>query len=69
VAFRDLALDAYFETSIVLIEWGERVAAAFAEHLSIRIAVDGDDRVLAFAAAGPRWRAAFPVICAAVEAA
>lgn len=68
-AFRDLALDTYLETSIVLIEWGERVSAAFAEHLSVVLEVDADTRTLKFSAGGPRWTAALPALRVALEAA
>lgn len=65
-AFRDLALDDYFPDSITLIEWGERVATAFPQHLSIRIDAEGDARRLTFTAHGPRWTAALPAIAKAL---
>ena len=59
-AFRDLALDEYFETAITVIEWGERVAEAFQTHLSITIAQDDGERALTFLACGARWRDGLP---------
>jgi tRNA threonylcarbamoyladenosine biosynthesis protein TsaE len=54
-AFRDLALDDYFPDAITLIEWGEKVAAAFQERLCIRIDAEGDARCLTFTPHGDRW--------------
>lgn len=65
--FRDLALDEHFETSIVAIEWGSRVADAIPHHLHIAIAMDGDARTLVFTPVGARWIAAFPEIRRALE--
>jgi tRNA threonylcarbamoyladenosine biosynthesis protein TsaE len=65
-AFRDLALDEHFPDAITLIEWGEKVAAAFPEHLSVRIALDGDARTLTLTPFGARWTAAFPAIARAL---
>jgi tRNA threonylcarbamoyladenosine biosynthesis protein TsaE len=60
--FRNLALDDYFPDAITFIEWGERVAAAFPEHLSIRFESEGAGRTLSFSAHGSRWRAALPAL-------
>jgi tRNA threonylcarbamoyladenosine biosynthesis protein TsaE len=65
-AFRDLALDDYFPDAITLIEWGERVAAGFPDHLSIRFAIDGDARTLTFSAHGARWTKALSMLRAAL---
>lgn len=61
-AFRNLALDDYFPDAITLIEWGERVAPAFPDHLGIRFTTEGDARVLTVSAHGARWTAALPNI-------
>lgn len=68
-AFRDLALDDYFETSIVAIEWGSKVAAAFPEHLAIAFDIEGDSRTLTFSPEGPRWTSAMTAIARALEVA
>lgn len=60
--FRDLALDDYFETAITVIEWGERVAEAFQNHLSIGFAAGDAERKLTFAASGARWADALSVL-------
>jgi tRNA threonylcarbamoyladenosine biosynthesis protein TsaE len=67
--FRNLALDEHFETSIVAIEWGSRVAAAIPQHLHIAITMEADARTLTFTPVGARWIAAFPYIRRALESA
>lgn len=67
--YRDLALDEYAESAIMLVEWGERVVEAFPSHLSIAFAIDGDTRTLTFDAAGARWRDALPALAQSVGAA
>lgn len=55
--YRDLGLADFVDTSISLIEWGELVAAEFAEPLTVDLAVAGaDDRDLTFTGSG-RWAA------------
>ena len=54
--FNDLALESYVETSITLIEWGDRIATAFPTHLSIAFDIRDDARVLTISAHGDRWR-------------
>lgn len=68
-AFRDLALEEYFATSIVAIEWGSTVAAAFPQHLQISFELAGDARTLTFFAVGPRWTTALPQLRRTLEAA
>ena len=60
--FNDLALDAYMDGSITLIEWGERVSAVFPTHLAITIDVNEHDRALTIGAHGARWLDAVPAI-------
>ncbi len=60
--FRDLALDDHFETGITLIEWGDRVAAAFRTHLSLAFETDDTERRLTFSAHGARWLSAMPAL-------
>jgi tRNA threonylcarbamoyladenosine biosynthesis protein TsaE len=60
--YRDLGLDEYLDESIVFIEWGEKVATDFPEHLLLELQCDAsvpDLRVLAFSSDSPRW---WPVI-------
>lgn len=68
-AFRDLALDEWFATSIVAIEWGSSVAAAFPQHLRISFEIAADARTLSVAAVGARWTEAFSELRRALEAA
>jgi tRNA threonylcarbamoyladenosine biosynthesis protein TsaE len=56
--YRDLALDEYAETSICLVEWGEKIAESFPRHLSVGFAPSAQSterRILTFDAqpAGP----------------
>lgn len=58
--YRDLGLDEYVETSIVAVEWGEKIEEIFPGHLSVSIdfaAPDGDTRRITIASSGPRWSA------------
>jgi len=62
-AFRDLALDEYFEEGITLIEWGKKVADDFEEYLLIDIAfVEQEDtmREFTFTHVGPSWEQRLP---------
>ena len=63
-AFHDLALETYVETSITLIEWGERVASAFPAHLSVAFDMRDDIRVLTISANGARWGDVVPALAA-----
>ena len=57
--FHDLGIDEFFPEALVLIEWGERVAQVFPEHLRIRIDLDdagGEARRFAFQAQATRWQ-------------
>ncbi len=57
--FHDLGIDEFFPEALVLIEWGERVAEVFPEHLRIRIDFDGamgEARRFDFQAQGARWQ-------------
>jgi len=56
--FRDLGLEEYFVESVVAIEWGDKVAAAFDTYLSVAFhlaGADADHRVLNFSCLGERW--------------
>lgn len=56
--YRDLGLDDYLETSINLIEWGEKVAGEFGCQMSITFRMDGSDpqrRKLELTSDCPRW--------------
>lgn len=59
--YRDLGLDEYVESSITLIEWGDRVAAEFPGHLRVEFRVDPADsgtREIVFSSDGERWATA-----------
>lgn len=63
-AFADLGLEEYFDDSVTLIEWGERVAPVLEDHLHVRIDIvagsartEGEARRFTLSAHGPRWRA------------
>jgi tRNA threonylcarbamoyladenosine biosynthesis protein TsaE len=65
--FTDLGLDEYFPECIVAIEWGDKVAGLFGDHL--RIAFDLADaheqhRLLSFDCSGERWGAAMTQLAA-----
>lgn len=66
-AFHDLGLEEHFDRSVTLIEWGEKVAAAFPEHLSIAFRIEGDARVLDLAPHGERWTRSWPEMARALE--
>jgi tRNA threonylcarbamoyladenosine biosynthesis protein TsaE len=56
--YRDLALDEYAETSVSLIEWGEKIAEDFPCHLAIDFhagAGPSETRTLEFSSACDRW--------------
>lgn len=56
--YRDLGLEEYVETSISLVEWGEKVAAEFPCHLLVDFRQDLGDpnrRELFFSSSCPRW--------------
>ncbi|MGH3941225.1 MAG: tRNA (adenosine(37)-N6)-threonylcarbamoyltransferase complex ATPase subunit type 1 TsaE [Pseudonocardiaceae bacterium] len=56
--YRDLGLEEYVETSINLVEWGEKITAEFPCHLLVEFQQDGDDtnhRKLFFSASCDRW--------------
>lgn len=58
-AFRDLALDEYFEEAITLIEWGQKVADDFEEYLLIDIAFvekEATSRKFTFTPLGAKWQ-------------
>tara|TARA_B100000686_G_scaffold203732_1_gene210564 strand:- start:38 stop:511 length:474 start_codon:yes stop_codon:yes gene_type:complete len=57
--YRDLGMDELAPEAITAVEWGERVAGAHPEHLSLRFAfVAGDDdaRSVTIKASGSRWQ-------------
>ncbi len=59
--FLDLGLEEYFAESIVVIEWGDKVAEVFSDYLSISFDLGGVDinhRLLAFTSVGERWAGA-----------
>jgi tRNA threonylcarbamoyladenosine biosynthesis protein TsaE len=61
--YRDLGLDEYTETSVTVVEWGDKIAEDFPCHLMIDFAVPGvppDARALTFCASCPRWLAVLP---------
>jgi tRNA threonylcarbamoyladenosine biosynthesis protein TsaE len=67
--FRDLGLDDYFDESITLIEWGEKVADDFSCHLMVEFHCDSsapDLRVIAFSSSCPRWRPVIETLQAAL---
>ncbi|MEZ5219135.1 MAG: tRNA (adenosine(37)-N6)-threonylcarbamoyltransferase complex ATPase subunit type 1 TsaE [Ilumatobacteraceae bacterium] len=56
----DLALGELLEADgIVLVEWGDVVAAAFGDHLEVRLVADDSDdlefRAIAVTGVGPQW--------------
>jgi tRNA threonylcarbamoyladenosine biosynthesis protein TsaE len=59
--YRDLALDEYLETSVTVIEWGDKIAEDFPCHLMIGFEAESrgpsrlDTRVLTFSSSCPRW--------------
>jgi tRNA threonylcarbamoyladenosine biosynthesis protein TsaE len=54
--FRDLGLDDFAETSVTLVEWGEKVAAEYPGALDVTIEVTGDEaRRITLRAGSPRW--------------
>lgn len=66
--YRDLGLSEYQDDSVSLIEWGDKVAADFPEHLNVRLERlvygDADDavadavadlRTITFSSLAPRW--------------
>nr|VFK40185.1 MAG: tRNA threonylcarbamoyladenosine biosynthesis protein TsaE [Candidatus Kentron sp. SD]VFK45736.1 MAG: tRNA threonylcarbamoyladenosine biosynthesis protein TsaE [Candidatus Kentron sp. SD]VFK78458.1 MAG: tRNA threonylcarbamoyladenosine biosynthesis protein TsaE [Candidatus Kentron sp. SD] len=58
--YRDLGLEEYVETSIVAVEWGEKVEEAFPERLSISLDFAGPDagaRRFTISSSNPRWTA------------
>jgi len=58
--YRDLGLDEYAETSVNLVEWGEKVAGEFPCHLAIDFRQDPGDverRTIAFSSSCDRWTA------------
>lgn len=63
--FRDLALDEFFPSCIMLIEWGDLVADEVADPLVVSLApgVTPDQRTILVTGAGPRWAAALPGLC------
>jgi tRNA threonylcarbamoyladenosine biosynthesis protein TsaE len=66
--YRDLALDEYAETSITLIEWGEKIASEFPCHLEIDFQQhEGDERTLIIASDCDRWTAEMPSLRAELE--
>lgn len=67
----DLALGELVEgTGVLLVEWGDVVAAALGDHLEVRLVpdVDGEPetRLITLRAVGPRWAARWERIEAAV---
>ena len=55
--FEALGLDEFFETAITLVEWGDKVQGAFAEYLSVTIAVTPNAaRSLTLIGAGSTWQ-------------
>lgn len=67
----DLALGELAEfDGIILVEWGDVVAAAFGDHLEVRLDVDPDDdgaRVLSVTAVGRTWEMRRAVLERALE--
>nr|VFK56076.1 MAG: tRNA threonylcarbamoyladenosine biosynthesis protein TsaE [Candidatus Kentron sp. TUN]VFK62268.1 MAG: tRNA threonylcarbamoyladenosine biosynthesis protein TsaE [Candidatus Kentron sp. TUN] len=56
--YRDLGLEEYVETSIVAVEWGDKVEEAFPDYLSISIDFarsDGVTRRLTISSSNSRW--------------
>jgi len=56
--YRDLGLEEYVETSISLVEWGEKIAAEFPCHLFVEFRQDLGDpnrRELLFSSSCDRW--------------
>lgn len=56
--YRDLGLEEYVETSISLVEWGEKIAVEFPCHLLVEFQQDLGDpnrRKLLFSASCDRW--------------
>jgi len=55
---KDLGLDEFFETSIAVVEWGDKVASEFNNFLRIAFDVAGKDedhRQLTLSHHGQRW--------------
>ncbi|MBV8540736.1 MAG: tRNA (adenosine(37)-N6)-threonylcarbamoyltransferase complex ATPase subunit type 1 TsaE [Pseudonocardiales bacterium] len=56
--YRDLGLEEYAETSISLVEWGEKITEEFPCHLLVELRQDVSDpnrRELVFSSSGERW--------------
>ncbi len=62
--YRDLGLDDYLDDSVTLVEWGDKIAEDFPNHLTVEFQHDAsapDLRVVAFTSQDARWQ---PVISA-----
>ena len=60
--YRDLGMNEYHEESVSLIEWGDKVATEFPDHLDVRFEVvegtadtDADRRSITFSSTSGRW--------------
>lgn len=56
--YRDLGLDEYLDEAVTLIEWGEKVADDYPDHLMVDFHRDSsapDLRVIVFSSGSPRW--------------
>lgn len=60
--YRDLGMNEYHEESVSLIEWGDKVATEFPDHLDVRFEVvegtadtDADRRSITFTSTSGRW--------------
>jgi tRNA threonylcarbamoyladenosine biosynthesis protein TsaE len=53
--FNDLGLSDYFDTSVVLIEWGMKFAECLDEYILVSFRLNGGDRLIAFTAKGGRY--------------
>lgn len=70
--FTDLGLDEYFPECIVAIEWGDKLAELFRDHLRIAfhlVDVQEQHRLLSFDCSGERWGAEMAHLEAQLEAA
>lgn len=67
--YRDLGLDEYFAESVTLVEWGDKFADEFPDHLMVDFHSDvsaPDLRVIAFSADSLRWLPVIDAVAAAL---
>lgn len=67
--YRDLGLEEYLDGAVTLIEWGEKIADEFPDHLMVDFHCDSsapDLRVIAFSSGSLRWLPVIDAIQAAL---